>query len=41
VPGNVFATVVSGLEEMAAAAQDLWMGGVRGETLAFARAEQP
>lgn len=41
VPGNVFATVVSGLEEMAAAAQDLWMGGVRGETLTFARAEQP
>lgn len=41
VPGNVFATVVSGLDEMAAAAQDLWMGGVRGETLAFARAEEP
>lgn len=41
VPGNVFATVVAGLDAMAAAAQDLWMGGVRGETLTFARAEQP
>jgi Protein of unknown function (DUF3830) len=35
VPGNVFATVVEGLAEMAAACQDLWMGGVRGETLRF------
>ena len=25
-------------DEMAAACQDLWMGGVRGETLSFARA---
>lgn len=39
VPGNVFGEVVEGLEEMAAACQDLWMGGVRGETLTFARAE--
>ncbi len=38
VPGNVFGTVVEGLEEMAAACQDVWMGGARGETLAFARA---
>ncbi len=37
VPGNVFGTVVEGLEEMAAACQDVWMGGARGETLAFAR----
>lgn len=40
VPGNVFGTVVSGLEEMAAACQDVWMGGARGETLSFARAER-
>lgn len=38
VPGNVFATITEGLEEMAAACQDVWMGGARGETLAFARA---
>ncbi|MBU9763717.1 DUF3830 family protein [Mycobacterium sp. TNTM28] len=38
VPGNVFGTITEGLEEMAAACQDLWMGGVRGETLSFARA---
>jgi hypothetical protein len=37
VPGNVFGTVVDGLDEMAAACQDLWMGGVRGETLSFNR----
>ncbi len=37
VPGNVFGTVVEGLEEMAAACQDVWMGGARGETLTFAR----
>ncbi len=41
VPGNVFGTVVSGLEEMAAACQDIWMGGARGETLTFARADPP
>lgn len=40
VPGNVFGTVVEGLEEMAAACQDLWMGGVRGETLTFARSDR-
>ena len=39
VPGNVFGTVVDGLPEMAAACQDIWMGGARGETLTFARAE--
>lgn len=38
VPGNVFATIVEGLPELAAACQDLWMGGVRGETLRFERA---
>jgi hypothetical protein len=39
VPGNVFATIIDGLEEMAAAAQDLWLRGVEGETLSFRRAE--
>lgn len=38
VPGNVYGTIEEGLEEMAAACQDVWMGGARGETLAFARA---
>jgi len=37
VPGNVFGAVVEGLDEMTAACQDLWMGGVRGETLSFSR----
>lgn len=37
VPGNVFAEVVDGLAEMAAACQDVWMGGARGETLSLAR----
>ncbi|OBG96310.1 hypothetical protein A5698_14300 [Mycobacterium sp. E136] len=37
VPGNVFGEVIEGLDEMAEACQDLWMGGVRGETLTFAR----
>jgi hypothetical protein len=37
VPGNVFGTVVEGLDEMAAACQDVWMGGARGETLTFGR----
>lgn len=40
VPGNVFGAVVEGLDEMAAACQDLWMGGVRGETLSFQRVTQ-
>ena len=38
VPGNVFATIEEGLAEMAEAAQDLWLRGVEGETLSFARA---
>lgn len=37
VPGNVFGTIVEGLDEMAAACQDVWMNGARGETLTFAR----
>ncbi|MFD1538382.1 DUF3830 family protein [Nonomuraea guangzhouensis] len=40
VPGNVFGTVVEGLAEMAAACQDIWMAGARGETLTFARAHE-
>ncbi len=40
VPGNVFATVVDGLADMAAACQDVWMGGARGETLTFAKARE-
>ncbi|WGW12462.1 DUF3830 family protein [Saxibacter everestensis] len=39
VPGNVFGAVVEGMEEMAAACQDIWMGGARGETLSFSRVE--
>lgn len=37
VPGNVFATIERGLEEMAEAAQDLWLRGVEGETLSYRR----
>ena len=37
VPGNVFGTIVEGLDEFAAACQDVWMGGARGETLSYAR----
>ncbi len=40
VPGNVFGEIVAGLPEMAAACQDVWMGGARGETLTFARADE-
>lgn len=38
VPGNVFATIEDGLDEIAAACSDLWMAGAIGEQLAFARA---
>jgi hypothetical protein len=37
VPGNVFATIVEGLDEIAAASQDMWLNGVSGERLTFAR----
>jgi hypothetical protein len=40
VPGNVFASVVEGFDEMAAACQDVWMGGARGETLTYARSHE-
>lgn len=39
VPGNVFATVISGLDDIAEACQSIWMDGARGETLTFAREE--
>lgn len=37
VPGNVFATIEEGLDDMAAAAQDLWRAGALGETLRYRR----
>ncbi len=37
VPGNVFGTIIEGLQELAAACQDVWMSGARGETLSFSR----
>ncbi|WP_413249629.1 DUF3830 family protein [Sinomonas flava] len=37
VPGNVFGTVVEGLDALAAASQDIWMGGARGESLVIER----
>ncbi|MEE1829606.1 DUF3830 family protein [Streptomyces sp. SP17KL33] len=38
VPGIVWGQVVEGLEEMAAACNDLWRTGAAGETLRFRRA---
>ncbi len=38
VPGIVWGQVVSGLDEMAAACNDLWRTGAAGETLRFRRA---
>jgi hypothetical protein len=40
VPGNIFATIVEGLNDMAAASQDMWRRGVVGETLHFDRHER-
>lgn len=40
VPGNVFATIVEGLEDIAAASQDMWRKGVVGERLTFSRLER-
>jgi hypothetical protein len=40
VPGNVFATIVEGLPEIAAASADLWLNGAAGERLTFRRAER-
>ena len=40
VPANIFATIEDGLDEMAAACQDLWMTGVVGERLTYRRYER-
>lgn len=40
VPGNVYATIVEGLDDIAAASQDLWKRGVDGERLAFSRLDR-
>ena len=37
VPGNVFATVVEGLDDLVAAGNDVWRAGAVGEELRFAR----
>ncbi|MCD9625312.1 DUF3830 family protein [Rhabdothermincola salaria] len=37
VPGNVFGTVVEGLDELAAAGNDVWRRGAVGESLQFRR----
>lgn len=39
MPGNVFATVVRGLEEMAEACESVWYEGAAGERMAFRRLE--
>ncbi|QNG18211.1 DUF3830 family protein [Rhodococcus triatomae] len=41
VPGTVFASVVRGLDAMAAASRDMWMRGVEGEVLRYSRHEGP
>ena len=40
VPGNVFATIVEGLDAIAAASADLWLHGSAGERLTIARRER-
>lgn len=37
VPGNVFGAIEEGLAEFAEAAQDVWRGGAKGETIRFSR----
>jgi hypothetical protein len=39
VPGNVFASIVEGLDAMAEACNDVWRAGAVGERLAFRRLE--
>ena len=39
VVGNVFATIVEGLDEMAVACHDVWRSGSVGERLSYARRE--
>jgi hypothetical protein len=40
VPANVYATIVEGLEDIAAASQDMWKKGVVGERLTFDRLDR-
>ena len=40
VPGNVFASIVEGLDDIAAASADLWLRGAAGERLTFSRLER-
>jgi hypothetical protein len=40
VVGNVFATIVEGLDEMAAACNDVWRAGAVGERLVYARRDR-
>lgn len=37
VPGNVFAEITDGYDEMVAACHSVWMDGARGESITFAR----
>lgn len=37
VPGNVYGTIIEGLDEFAVACNDIWMSGARGETLTYSR----
>ncbi|GAA4058812.1 DUF3830 family protein [Actinomadura miaoliensis] len=39
VPGNVYATIVEGLDRMAEACNDVWRAGAVGETLSYRRHE--
>ncbi len=39
VPGNVYATIVEGMDEMAKAMHDVWRSGSVGETLTYSRIE--
>jgi hypothetical protein len=39
VPGNVYATIVEGYEEFAAACHDVYLNGSEGETLSYRRIE--
>lgn len=40
VPANVFASIVENLDEMAAACNDVWRGGSRGEKLTFRQVQR-
>ena len=39
VPGNVYATIVEGMDEMAKAMHDVWRSGSVGEQLSYRRIE--